>query len=60
MELSSDALLMRPHGSSIPRAQLQDEDPEEEEEKPVPQFAIYGPHLVPLAEAVTSGDGSAG
>lgn len=22
----------------------------EEKEKPVPQFAIYGPHLIPLAE----------
>lgn len=32
---------------------LEDEDPEEEEEeKPVPQFAIYGPHLVPLAEVL--------
>ena len=40
---------------------IEDEDPEEEEEeKPVPQFAIYGPHLVPLAEAVPKGDGSAG
>ena len=25
----------------------------QEEEKPVPQFAIYGPHLIPLAEAGT-------
>eukprot|EP00435_Cladocopium_sp_Y103_P006823 s2793_g2.t1 len=31
---------------------VEDEGPEEEEEKPVPQFAIYGPHLVPLAEVL--------
>lgn len=30
-----------------------DEEEElEEEEKPVPQFAIYGPHLIPLAEVL--------
>lgn len=28
----------------------QDEGDMEEKEKPVPQFAIYGPHLIPLAE----------
>ena len=27
-----------------------DEGDMEEKEKPVPQFAIYGPHLIPLAE----------
>ena len=41
--------------SSTSYSTLQDEEPAEEEEKPVPQFAIYGPHLVPLAEAAGCG-----
>eukprot|EP00434_Breviolum_minutum_P030768 symbB.v1.2.027210.t1/scaffold2775.1/size70737/2 len=30
----------------------EDEGDMEEKEKPVPQFAIYGPHLIPLAEVL--------